>query len=217
MKHVNKSVSSEFAERSHLLHRGVILERLTIAWNVAEALIAITVGIMAGSIALVGFGLDSTIETVSAVALYKRLKAELAGASEEEAERLERRALLIVGITFFILSVYILYEATTVLVKRIPPERSIVGICLATASLLVMPILAWAKIRVGTELGSKALIGDAKETFVCAYLSLALLVGLGLNALLGWWWADPAAALIMLPFIIHEGREALEEAVGGDE
>ena len=213
---MSKNVNSEFAERSHLLHRGVILERLTIAWNMAEALIAIVAGIMAGSIALVGFGLDSTIETVSAVTLYRRLKAELAGASEKDVERHERRALFIVGTTFFVLSVYILYEAATVLVKRIPPESSIVGICLATASLIVMPALAWAKIKVGTELGSKALIGDAKETFVCAYLSLALLVGLGLNALLGWWWADPAAALIMLPFIIHEGREALEEAQSSD-
>lgn len=198
--------------RSELLKRGLRLEALTISWNVVEAGVAIGAGVIAGSVALVGFGLDSTIETIAASALYVRLRAEMKGASEEEAEAHEVRALRIVGITFRALALYILYEAGSTLWLREAPEASPIGIGLAALSLLVMPLLAWAKLRTGQALESRALIADAKETIACSYLSLTLLLGLGANALFGWWWADPVAALAMLPWVIREAREALEEA-----
>jgi cation diffusion facilitator family transporter len=201
-------------DRTVLLVRALRWERLTILWNVAEAVIAVGAGWLAGSVALIGFGLDSVIETIAATALYRRLRAEQAGASEEESEAHERRALRLVGITFFLLGGYIAFEAASSLWTREPPAVSRLGILLAAISLVVMPALAIAKHRTGKALQSRALVADAKETFVCSYLSFALLVGLGLNALLGWWWADPVAALAMLPFVLHEGREAIEEARG---
>lgn len=197
--------------RPHLLERGIRLEGLTIAWNVIEAVVAIGAGWLAASVALIGFGLDSTIETVAASALYIRLRAETKGASEEEVEAHEARALRIVGITFFALALYIVYEAGSTLWLREAPAESPVGIALAALSLVVMPFLAWAKLRTGKALQSRALIADAKETIACSYLSLTLLLGLGANYLLGWWWADPVSALAMLPWVIREGREALEE------
>ncbi len=201
-------------ERSRLLARGVRLEVLTIAWNAIEAVVAIGAGIAAGSVALVGFGLDSIIESISGIALYRRLALELRGASEAESEASERRALWFVGISFYLIAAYVAYDAATSLIRRSAPEASAVGIVLAAVSLVVMPLLAWAKRRTGTALGSRALIADAAETFVCAYLSFALLLGLGLNAALGWWWADPVAALLMLPLIVREGMEAIESARG---
>jgi divalent metal cation (Fe/Co/Zn/Cd) transporter len=206
-------VSTEsVSERSRLLGRGARLEVLTIAWNAIEALVAIAAGIAAGSVALVGFGLDSVIESISGIALYRRLAFELSGASEAESEASERRALWFVGISFFLIAAYVLYDAVTSLIKRSAPESSPLGVGLAAVSLVVMPLLAWAKLRTGKALGSRALIADAAETFVCAYLSFALLLGLGLNAALGWWWADPVAALLMLPLIVKEGNEAIESA-----
>ena len=196
-------------ERGGLITHALRLEALTITWNVLESVIAITAGVLAGSVALVGFGLDSIIETIAASALYHRLSAEKRGASSEDVERYEHRALRIVGITFLALAAYILYEAASTLWSSEAPSPSTVGIVLATLSLIVMPVLAFAKLRAGQKLESRALIGDAKETFVCSYLSLSLLLGLGANALLGWWWADPVAALLMLPWVAKEGIEAL--------
>lgn len=198
--------------RDALLRRGLSLERLTVGWNVLEAVVAITAGYLAGSVALVGFGLDSIIESISGVALYRRLSFELREAGVEQTEARERRALFFVGISFFLIAAYVLYEAATTLWERRAPERTTVGIVLAAVSLVVMPLLGWGKLRTARALGSRALEADSKETFVCAYLSLALLLGLALNALLGWWWADPAAALAMLPLIVHEGWEAIEAA-----
>ena len=157
--------------RNDLLVRGLRLEALTISWNVIEAFVAIGAGWLAGSVALVGFGLDSSIETIAAVALYVRLRAELRGASEEETEAHEKRALRVVGVTFFALALYIVYEAGSTLWLREPPEPSRIGIGLATVSLVVMPFLAWAKHRTGEALGSRALIADAKET-ICLHLPL---------------------------------------------
>lgn len=196
--------------RSDLLRRGVRLEVLTVSWNVIEALIAIGAGWLAGSVALISFGIDSVIETIAASALYRRLRAELRGASEEEAEEHERRALRIVGVTFFALALYILYEAGTALWAREVAEVSAVGIGLAALSLIVMPFLAFAKLKTGRALGSAALVADAKETFACSYLSLVLLLGLGANAAYGAWWADSVAALLMVPSIVREGFEAFE-------
>lgn len=199
-------------ERSRLLALGVRLETLTIAWNAVEAVVAIGTGIAAGSVALVGFGLDSVIESVSGVALYRRLTFELKGASAIESDASERRALWFVGISFYLIAAYVSYDAVTSLIQRRAPDTSPAGIILAAVSLVIMPLLAWSKRRTGRALHSKALVADAAETFVCAYLSLALLVGLALNAAFGWWWADPVAALLMLPLIVKEGNEAFESA-----
>lgn len=209
-------MSSASPTRAKLLRRGRRLEHLTIGWNAVEAVVAIGAGVAAGSIALVGFGGDSVIETVAAVFVLRRLNAEIAG-EPGSADRRETRALRVIGITFWVLSAYILYQSTSALVSREFPSESTIGLALAGVSLVVMPLLAWAKKHTGEALGSRALVADAWETFVCAYLSFALLLGLGLYALAGWWWADPAAALLMVPFLVREGRESLGEASDRDE
>jgi cation diffusion facilitator family transporter len=198
--------------RERLQRRGVRLEWFTVAWNVAEALVAIAAGVAAGSIALIGFGVDSGIEVVAASALLWRFRSAKAGASQEEHGRAEQRALYVVSATFFALAFYIAFEAVEGLASRDEPESSRVGLILAVVSLAVMPTLAYAKQQTGRALGSRALMADAVETWVCAYLSLALLLGIGLHSTLGWWWADPIAALAMLPVIAWQGWETLEEA-----
>ena len=205
----------ENRHRSDLLGRGVLLEYFTIGYNVIEALVAVGTGITAGSIALVGFGLDSVIEVAAGATLLWRLKRESrlgADISEEEHSFLERRALLIIGLTFLALSIYILLEAGYKLFTGSTAEKSIIGIILAAASLVIMPALALLKQQTARRLDSPALAADAVETWVCSYLSLVLLAGLGLNAAFGWGWADSVAALAMLPLVVHEGWEALEEA-----
>jgi divalent metal cation (Fe/Co/Zn/Cd) transporter len=177
---------------------------------VLEGIIALLAGWLAGSIALLGFGLDSTIETLSAVVVFLRLYEEGRGHDADAHVMTERRAEQIVGGTLFALCLYILYQSTDTLVRREAPAESTVGIVLAAVSLVSMPVLAVIKRRTGAALGSRALMADATETLVCAYLSFTLLVGLAMNALFGWWWADPLAALIMIPFIFHEAREAWE-------
>jgi cation diffusion facilitator family transporter len=204
--------SATLVVRERLHRRGIALEWFTVAWNVAEALVAIAAGIAAGSIALIGFGVDSGIEVVSAGALLWRFRQAKANASEEEHGNAERRALLVVSATFFALAAYIAFEAIRGLALGEQPETSTVGLILAVVSLAVMPTLAFAKQRTGRALGSRALQADAVETWVCAYLSLALLVGVGLNIAAGWWWADPAAALAMLPVVAWQGWETLAEA-----
>lgn len=198
--------------RTTLLRRGLRLEALTIGYNVIEAVVAIGTGWIASSVALIGFGLDSSIETLAAAALYVRLRAELRGATEKEAEAHEARALRVVAVTFCALSAFIVYEAGSTLWLREPPDASRVGIALAALSLALMPFLAWAKHRTGVALQSRALLADAKETIACTYLSFTLLLGLAANALFGFWWADPIAALAMLPWILREGWEAWEES-----
>jgi divalent metal cation (Fe/Co/Zn/Cd) transporter len=200
------------AARERLLRRGVLLEALTILYNVIEATVAIAAGLISGSIALVGFGFDSIIEVIAASVVGHRLLAEIRGAGAHDSRRLERRALRVVSVTFFLLSAYIAWEAVRKLGGFEPPEPSMLGIVVAALSVILMPALGWMKHRTGQKLGSKALMADAKETMVCWYLSVTLLVGLGLNAALGWWWADPVAALAMIPLLLHEGREAWEEA-----
>ncbi|MFA5802940.1 MAG: cation transporter [Thermoleophilia bacterium] len=201
--------------RSTLLARGIALEYFTIGYNTLEALVAIGAGILAGSVALIGFGFDSVIEIAAGATLLWRLKREShigAAISEDEHTSLERKALLIIGLTFFALSAYIAIEAGYRLLTGGGAEESTTGIILAAASLIIMPVLAFLKHRTARGLRSKALEADAMETWVCSYLSLVLLAGLGLNAALGWGWADPLAALAMLPLVIREGWEALEEA-----
>jgi cation diffusion facilitator family transporter len=200
------------AERARLQRRGVLLEWFTVTWNVIEAVVAITAGVVAGSVALVGFGVDSGIEVVAASALLWRFRQAGAEATEEEYGAAERRALYIVSGTFFVLAAYIAFEAVSALISSDEPDTSTVGVVLAIVSLIVMPTLAYAKQQTGRALGSRALEADAVETWVCAYLSLALLAGVGLHSAFGWWWADPVGALAMLPVIVWQGWETLEEA-----
>jgi cation diffusion facilitator family transporter len=203
--------------REEKLHRrGLWLEWLTVAWNFVEAVVGIGVGLAVGSVALVGFGVDSGIEVISAVALLWRLYRAGPNASAEEHGDAERKALYLVAATFF-LAAYILYEAIGALLSGEGPETSGVALVLSGLSILIMPTLAYLKGRTGREMGSRALVADSVETWVCAYLSVALLAAVGLNAAFGWWWADPVGALAMLPVILWQGWETLEEAREGGE
>jgi len=181
------------------------------AYNAIEALIALWSGVVARSIALVGFGLDSIIELVAAGALLWRLSAETGGAASSVIEQRERLVHRVVGGTFIALALYVLIEACVTLYRVDPPAESMVGIVLAAASLAVMPAVAWGKLRAAREIGSAALRAEAKETLACSYLSFALLLGLVANAAAGLWWADPAAALAMVPWLVKEGAEGLRD------
>lgn len=196
----------ETLARQRLVSRGLKLEYFTIAYNCLEALIAITAGFLAGSIVLVGFGFDSLIEVTSGTALLWRLRTDI---DEDRRERIEGISLRIVGACFALLAAYVGYESITALVYREQPEESIPGIILGVASLIIMPVLARAKRRVARGIDSAAMWADAKQTEICTYLSAILVGGLLLNALLGWWWADPVAGLVMVPIIAREGVEAL--------
>lgn len=194
-------------ERSLVVLRGRRLEYFTIAWNAVEGLVAVIAGAFAGSISLVGFGIDSFIEVTSGAVLLWRMSVD---ADVQRRETNERRALKIVGACFLALATYITYESATDLWSKKAPEHSIPGIILAFVSLIVMPLLSRAKRKVGRALGSAAMHADAKQTEFCTYLSGILLAGLLLNTLVGLWWADPAAALIMVPIIAKEGIEGLQ-------
>lgn len=193
------------AARPMLLRRARLLEIFTIAWNSLEGIIAIGLGLLAGSIALVGFGIDSVIETSSGVILLWRLQG---GRNVEQDDAAERRALRLVGASLLALGVYVAGDAALSLARRDAPDASLAGIVLAAVSLLVMPLLARAKYRLAGQLDSEALRADGTQTIICAYLSAMLLAGLALNAQFGWWWADPVAALGMVPIILREGLEA---------
>jgi divalent metal cation (Fe/Co/Zn/Cd) transporter len=192
--------------RPALIKKGRYLEYFTITYNSLEGLIAILAGLIAGSIALVGFGFDSFIEVVSGSVLLWRLSADV---DEERRERVEAISLKIVGVCFVLLAFYVSYDSVKSLIRREAPGESVIGIVLAAVSLVVMPLLVRAKRKVARAIKSRALIADSKQTELCTYLSAILLGGLLLNALFGWWWADPAAALIMVPIIAKEGIEAL--------
>ena len=193
-------------EREDLVRRGQRLSWLTLGYNSVEGFIAIGAGLLAGSIALVGFGFDSAIELVASAAALWRLNADV---NLLERERAEALTLRIVGVLFLALALYVTLDAANALLTRAAPDESTVGIVLAAASLVVMPLLARAKRKVAVALGSRALQSEAQQTQLCTYLSAILLGGLTLNAFFGWWWADPAAALVMVPIIGREGVEAL--------
>jgi divalent metal cation (Fe/Co/Zn/Cd) transporter len=201
-------------ERSQLIRRGRYLEYFTIAYNSFEGLIAVVAGLMAGSIALVGFGFDSLIEVTSGGTLLWRLHSD---ADEARRERVETIALRIVGVCFLLLAAYVSYDSIKSLIWREEPHESIPGIVLAVVSLIVMPFLVRAKRSVARAIKSGALMADSKQTELCTYLSAILLVGLLLNALFGWWWADPVAALIMVPIIVKEGIEGLRGETCSDD
>ena len=191
--------------RAELVRRGILLEYFTIGWNLLEGAVAVGAGIIAGSPSLVGFGFDSFIESTSGAALLWRLRVD----DEETRERREQIALRLVGASFLLLAAYIAYDSITTLIWRESPETSFIGIALLIISLIVMPILARNKLRVAKQIKSRALEADSKQTDLCVYLSAISLGGLGLNALFGWWWADPIAALVMIPIIVNEGIEGL--------
>ncbi len=194
-------------DRTTLVRHGRRLEYFTIGWNTLEGLVAVIAGGVAGSVSLMGFGIDSFIEVTSGSALLWRMSVD---ADVHRRERNERRALQVVSVCFLCLAVYIIYVSGTDLWSKRAPEHSIAGILLACVSLLVMPLLSRAKRRVGRSLGSAAMHADAKQTEFCTYLSAILLAGLLLNAIFGLWWADPVAALIMVPIIAKEGIEGLQ-------
>jgi divalent metal cation (Fe/Co/Zn/Cd) transporter len=194
-------------ERSVIVQRGRKLEYFTIGWNALEGLVAVVAGAIAGSISLVGFGIDSFIEVTSGAALLWRMSVD---ADALRRERNERRALKIVGACFLALAAYVTYESAMDLWSKKAAEHSIPGIVLACVSLVVMPLLSRAKRKVGHAMGSAAMHADAKQTEFCSYLSGILLGGLLLNALFGLWWADPAAGLVMVPIIAKEGMEGLQ-------
>jgi divalent metal cation (Fe/Co/Zn/Cd) transporter len=193
-------------DRVALVRRGQWLSYATIGYNTLEGVASIIAGAFAGSISLVGFGIDSLIEVASGGAALWRLRADI---DEGRRERVERTSLRIIGALFVLLAAYVAMEAVKTLWTREAPRESIVGIVVAATSIVVMPLLARAKRRVAAGLSSRALNADARQTDLCMYLSAILLGGLALNARVGWWWADPLAALIMTPIIAHEGVEAL--------
>ena len=194
-------------DRQEIADRGKRLEYFTIVWNSLEGLVAVVAGGFAGSISLVGFGVDSFIEVASGVAVLWRMSVD---ADVHRRERNERLALKIVGVCFVVLALYIGYESITDLIHKKIPQSSLAGIILAAISLIVMPLLSRAKRRVGNQLGSAAMKADAKQTEFCTYLSAILLGGLLLNTAFGIWWTDPMAALIMAPIIAKEGYEGLQ-------
>jgi divalent metal cation (Fe/Co/Zn/Cd) transporter len=183
----------------------------TMAYNSLEAVIALWSGVAAGSIALVGFGLDSIIELAAAAVLFWRLRKDARGADADTVERTELQVRHFVGWTFLALAVYVSVQSVWSLWTADAPEESLAGISLAVASLVVMPLVSWGKLRAAREVGSTALRAEAKETLACSYLSFTLLLGLLGNAAAGWWWADPVGALLMVPWLIKEGREGLRD------
>ena len=190
------------------------LEYFTVAYNIFEALASIIFGTAALSIALVGFGLDSIVESLSGLVMVWRLRKHETLSGEEE-KRTERRAEQFVSATFFLLGIYILYESVNKLVMNEPAQPTVIGIIIAVLSLIVMPVLAWRKRVVGTAIGSRALLADAKETIACALLSAALLAGLLANYLFGFWQADPLAGIVIVIFLFHEGYQTWCGSCGG--
>lgn len=191
--------------QTDLRKRGLLLEYVTIGWNVVEAVVAIAAGLAASSIALVSFGFDSSVEVAAAAVVVWQFRAEVRGGVDEEREQ---KALRMIALTFFLLAVYVTFESIRTLITREAPDPSTVGVVLAAVSLAVMPTLAWLKRRTALQMGSKTLLADSAETFLCAWLSGILLAGLILNTTFGWWWADPIAALGIAYLATREGLEA---------
>jgi divalent metal cation (Fe/Co/Zn/Cd) transporter len=198
-------VSSSTADAGRLRRRGFRLEYATLTWMAAEAAVAITAGVLAASIALVGFGLDSVIELISATIVIWQLRGEITGQDRQT------RALRLIAVTFFALAAYLTIDGIRDLATGAQPGQSIPGLAVTAAALIVMPALAVAKRRTGKALGNRTLIADSAETAFCAYTSAAALLGVGLNTWLGWWWADPAAALIIAALAVREGIECWEQ------
>ena len=208
MKHSTSENPSDSGAVRSLHKKALYLSIFTVAYNFLEGIVSIAAGAAAGSIALIGFGLDSFVESLSGGIMIWRFggRGEL---SKEEEERREARALKLVGYTFFVLGAYVAYECLKKLILREPSEPSIIGIIIAVVSLIVMPVVFYMKYKLGKSVGSRGLVADSKQTLACCYLSLSLLAGLGLNYLYGIWWADPAAGLVIVAFLFKEGLEAV--------
>lgn len=189
-------------EHRRLHRRALALAYMSMGWMVIEATVAVTAGILAASIALVGFGLDSVIEFFSALIVVWQLHGQ--------GEERETRAVRLIGATFFILAAYLTAESIRDLIGHARPEHSTPGIVITAAALVVMPVLALAKRRTGQAMSNRAVIADSTETAFCAFTAAAALLGIGLNTWLGWWWADPAAALVIAALAVREGMEAWE-------
>lgn len=196
---------------NNLFKRALFLEYFTVAYNIVEAFVSIFFGRLAGSIALIGFGLDSIVESLSGMIMIWRLRQH-GRITPGQEEKIEKRAQAFIAVTFFILAVYVLYESVDKLLGQEIPEPSLPGIVIALVSVVVMPGLMVAKYRIGRQIDSPALIADSKETLACAFLSVALLVGLGSNYLFGFWQADPIAGLFIVVFLLREGMENWREA-----
>ncbi len=199
--------ASEAAGLARLRRRVFWLEYATMAWMAAEASLAITAGVLASSIALTGFGLDSVIEFAAAAIVLWQLRGQ--------GEERETRAVRLIGVTFFVLALYLAVEGIRDLIDRARPGQPVLGLAVSAAALIVMPALALAKRRTGYALGNRTLIADSAETAFCAFTSAATLLGVGLNAWLGWWWADPAAALVIAALAVREGMETWEHETDG--
>jgi len=196
---------------ARLYRKGLVLEYITVGYNVLEAVVSICFGAVAGSIALVGFGLDSIVESLSGLILIWRLRQH-GKISKEKEEKIEKRASRFVAITFFILGIYVFGESVRRLAEIEAPAPSLPGILIAVISLVVMPVLTVQKYQTGRQINSRALVADSKETLACAFLSLALLIGLGANYLFGFWQADPIVGLIIVIFLFREGWKTWEES-----
>jgi cation diffusion facilitator family transporter len=194
-----------------LYKKGVWLEYFTVVYNIVEAAVSIVFGTIANSIALVGFGLDSIVESLSGFVLIWRLRQH-GKISPEEEERIEQKAMKFVAVTFFILGLYVLFQSLKKLIGKEIPDPSLPGIIIAMVSIIVMPLLTWQKYKTGKKIRSRALIADSKETLACAFLSVALLLGLGSNYLFGFWQADPIVGLIIAVFLFREGWEGWTES-----
>jgi cation diffusion facilitator family transporter len=192
-----------------LNRKALLLSYFTIVYNIGEGVVSILAGSAAGSMALIGFGIDSFLESLSGGVMIWRFRR--IGLSDEEEGRMEKKATRLVGYTFVFLAVYVLYESIGKLISGRTPEPSVLGIIIAVVSIIVMPILFYQKYRTGKSMGSKSLVADSKETLACVFLSVALLIGLGLNYTLGFWQADPIVALIVVVFLLREGFEILRE------
>lgn len=192
--------------RAALVRRGLRLNYATIAYNTLEAVVSLAAGIVAGSVALVGFGIDSVIELTASGAAQWRLRADV---DHHRRERVERATVRLIGWSFLALAAYVAVDSALSLWHRERPDRSVIGTVVLALSVIVMPVLARAKRRVARELGSATLEADAMQTSLCAYLSVIALAGVALNAAAGWWWADPVAALTMVPIIANEGRAGI--------
>ena len=201
-------------DRTALVRRGLWLNYATIGYNALEAIVSIVAGLVAGSVALVGFGLDSIIEVTAAGAAQWRLRADL---DPRRREQVEDVTLRVIGWSFLALAAYVFMDASKTLWLQERPERSIAGNVILAASVVIMPLLAHAKRSVARRLSSRALEADATQTSLCAYLSAIALAGVALNALVGWWWADPVAALVMTPIIAREGLEGVRGEACSDE
>ena len=199
--HVHAPTVPTAADKIRLGRRAQLLAGASVGYNVIEAIIAITAGLAAGSVALVGFGLDSTVEVSSGLIILWQFRHAM-------PESRERMALRLMAVSFFALAAYVAFESVRALVGGHDPDSSMVGIGLAVASLIIMPFLSWAQRRTGRALGSNAVVADSTQTLLCTYLSGVLLVGLVLNATLGWSWADPLAGMVIAAVAVKEGREA---------